>query len=76
MLLSVRVLIVEVVHVPFYLDNSSDVVWELKPKKKNRWKTLSTKETEMLESSFKEYTESGPSSSATVELENGYQVSD
>uniref|UniRef100_A0A8C4GTN9 Vacuolar protein sorting 13 homolog A n=1 Tax=Dicentrarchus labrax TaxID=13489 RepID=A0A8C4GTN9_DICLA len=39
---------------------SSDVVWELKPKKKRRWKTLSTKEAEMLESSFKTYTESGP----------------
>uniref|UniRef100_A0A3Q3WPE0 Uncharacterized protein n=1 Tax=Mola mola TaxID=94237 RepID=A0A3Q3WPE0_MOLML len=53
---------------------SSDVVWELKPKKKNRWKTLSTKETELLESRFKEYTESGPSDIATVQLENGYQV--
>uniref|UniRef100_A0A3Q3JC42 Vacuolar protein sorting 13 homolog A n=1 Tax=Monopterus albus TaxID=43700 RepID=A0A3Q3JC42_MONAL len=39
---------------------SSDVVWELKPKKKNRWKTLSTKEAEMLENKFKEYIDPGP----------------
>uniref|UniRef100_A0A8C9YX24 Vacuolar protein sorting 13 homolog A n=1 Tax=Sander lucioperca TaxID=283035 RepID=A0A8C9YX24_SANLU len=39
---------------------SSDVVWEIKPKKKNRWKTLTTKEAEMLENRFKEYTEAGP----------------
>ncbi|XP_070690657.1 intermembrane lipid transfer protein VPS13A [Pempheris klunzingeri] len=54
---------------------SSDVVWELKPKKKNRWKTLSTKEAEMLENSFKEYTESGPVDHAIVDLENNFQVS-
>uniref|UniRef100_A0A665TU24 Vacuolar protein sorting 13 homolog A n=1 Tax=Echeneis naucrates TaxID=173247 RepID=A0A665TU24_ECHNA len=39
---------------------SSDVVWELKPKKKNRWKTLTTKEAELLENSYKEYIESAP----------------
>lgn len=55
--------------------HSSDVVWELKPKKKNRWKTLSTKEAEMLESSFKEYMDSGPVDNAIVDLENGFQVS-
>ncbi|XP_042276726.1 vacuolar protein sorting-associated protein 13A isoform X1 [Thunnus maccoyii] len=54
---------------------SSDVVWELKPKKKNRWKTLSTKEAEMLENSFREYTESGPIDNAIVDLENNFQVS-
>ncbi|XP_041643525.1 vacuolar protein sorting-associated protein 13A isoform X2 [Cheilinus undulatus] len=53
---------------------SSDVVWELKPKKKNRWKTLSTKEAEMLENKFKEYTESGRVDSDPIELENNYQV--
>ncbi|XP_074527415.1 intermembrane lipid transfer protein VPS13A isoform X2 [Halichoeres trimaculatus] len=53
---------------------SSDVVWELKPKKKNRWKTLSTKEAEMLENKFQEYIESGPSENAVYELENNYQV--
>uniref|UniRef100_A0A8C4FH35 Vacuolar protein sorting 13 homolog A n=1 Tax=Dicentrarchus labrax TaxID=13489 RepID=A0A8C4FH35_DICLA len=53
---------------------SSDVVWELKPKKKRRWKTLSTKEAEMLESSFKTYTESGPVDNAIIDLENNYQV--
>uniref|UniRef100_A0A7N6BFF1 Vacuolar protein sorting 13 homolog A n=1 Tax=Anabas testudineus TaxID=64144 RepID=A0A7N6BFF1_ANATE len=35
---------------------SSDVVWELK--KKNRWKTMSTKDAEILENRYKEYTES------------------
>lgn len=54
--------------------HSSDVVWELKPKKKNRWKTLSTKETEMLENSFREYTESGPVDCGIVDLENNFQV--
>uniref|UniRef100_A0A672HME5 Vacuolar protein sorting 13 homolog A n=1 Tax=Salarias fasciatus TaxID=181472 RepID=A0A672HME5_SALFA len=40
---------------------SSDVVWEAKlKKKKGRWKPLTTKETDMLESSFKDYLESGP----------------
>ncbi|KAM7018715.1 intermembrane lipid transfer protein VPS13A isoform 2-T2 [Tautogolabrus adspersus] len=53
---------------------SSDVVWELKPKKKNRWKTLSTKEAELLENKFKEYLDSGPVDNATVELENNFQV--
>uniref|UniRef100_A0A7N6BRJ3 Vacuolar protein sorting 13 homolog A n=1 Tax=Anabas testudineus TaxID=64144 RepID=A0A7N6BRJ3_ANATE len=38
---------------------SSDVVWELK--KKNRWKTMSTKDAEILENRYKEYTESQPS---------------
>ncbi|XP_045891706.1 vacuolar protein sorting-associated protein 13A isoform X2 [Micropterus dolomieu] len=54
---------------------SSDVVWELKPKKKNRWKTLSTKEAEMLEKSFQEYIESGPVDNGIVDLDNNYQVS-
>ncbi|KAM6944423.1 intermembrane lipid transfer protein VPS13A isoform 1-T1 [Lycodopsis pacificus] len=54
---------------------SSDVVWELKPKKKSRWKTLSSKEAEMLERSFKAYTESGPVDHAIVDLDNSFQVS-
>ncbi|TNN62598.1 Vacuolar protein sorting-associated protein 13A [Liparis tanakae] len=54
---------------------SSDVVWELKPKKKNRWKTLSSKEADMLEEKYKEYTESGPVDHAIVDLENNFQVS-
>lgn len=56
--------------------HSSDVVWELKPKKKNRWKTMSTKEAEMLENSFKMYTESGPVDNAIVDLDNNFQVRD
>ncbi|XP_031164578.1 vacuolar protein sorting-associated protein 13A isoform X5 [Sander lucioperca] len=54
---------------------SSDVVWEIKPKKKNRWKTLTTKEAEMLENRFKEYTEAGPVDHAILDLENNFQVS-
>ncbi|XP_026177375.1 intermembrane lipid transfer protein VPS13A isoform X2 [Mastacembelus armatus] len=54
---------------------SSDVVWELKPKKKNRWKTLSSKEAEMLEDKFRRYTESTPIDNAIVDLENNFQVS-
>lgn len=52
------------------------MVWELKPKKKNRWKTLSTKEAEVLENSFKEYIESGPIDNGIVNLENNFQVRD
>lgn len=37
---------------------------------------MSTKETEMLENKFKEYTESGPIDNAIVELENNFQVRD
>ncbi|XP_034728114.1 vacuolar protein sorting-associated protein 13A isoform X2 [Etheostoma cragini] len=54
---------------------SSDVVWEIKPKKKNRWKTLTTKEAEMLENSFKKYIEAGPVDHGIVNLENNFQVS-
>ncbi|XP_033475720.2 intermembrane lipid transfer protein VPS13A isoform X1 [Epinephelus lanceolatus] len=54
---------------------SSDVVWEIKPKKKGRWKTMSTKEADMLENRYKEYTESGPVDNAIVDLENNFQVS-
>ncbi|KAM9858498.1 intermembrane lipid transfer protein VPS13A [Aulostomus maculatus] len=54
---------------------SSDVVWELKPKKKSRWKPLKLLEAEMLENSFKQYTESGPVDNAIVDLENNFQVS-
>lgn len=50
------------------------MVWELKPKKKGRWKTLSTKDAEMLEGSFREYIESAPVDNAIVDLENSYQV--
>lgn len=52
------------------------MVWELKPKKKSRWKTLSTKDTELLETSFKEYIESGPIDNGIVDLENNSQVRD
>ena len=48
----------------------------MKPKKKSRWKTLSTKEAEMLEDKFKEYTEFGPVDNAIVDLENNFQVRD
>ncbi|XP_029017431.1 vacuolar protein sorting-associated protein 13A isoform X2 [Betta splendens] len=54
---------------------SSDVVWELKPKKKNRWKTLSTKEVEMLENGYKLYLDSAPIDHAIVDLGNDFQVS-
>lgn len=54
---------------------SSDVVWELKPKKKGRWKTLSTKEADMLEKNFKEYVECSPVDHTIVDLDNNYQVS-
>ncbi|XP_061528280.1 vacuolar protein sorting-associated protein 13A [Phycodurus eques] len=53
---------------------SSDVVWELKPKKKNRWKPMSTHAAEMLERRFKEYIDSGPIDKAIVHLDNSLQV--
>uniref|UniRef100_A0A3Q2Y8Q4 Uncharacterized protein n=1 Tax=Hippocampus comes TaxID=109280 RepID=A0A3Q2Y8Q4_HIPCM len=53
---------------------SSDVVWEMKPKKKNRWKPMSNEVADMLEKSFKEYIESGPIDKAIVDLDNSFQV--
>ncbi|KAF7652944.1 hypothetical protein LDENG_00089730 [Lucifuga dentata] len=54
---------------------SSDVVWESKPKKKSRWKPLSSKDTEILEDSFQQYIESGPIDNSIVDLDNNFQVS-
>uniref|UniRef100_A0A671EWW7 Vacuolar protein sorting 13 homolog A n=1 Tax=Rhinolophus ferrumequinum TaxID=59479 RepID=A0A671EWW7_RHIFE len=53
---------------------SSDVVWEIKPKKKARWKPMSVKHTEMLEKEFKEYTESSPSEDKVIELDTNIPV--
>lgn len=57
-----------------YICHSSDVVWELKPKKKNRWKTLSTKETDILENSYRQYMETDPLINDIFSLDNGFQV--
>lgn len=54
---------------------SSDVVWEYEPKKKKRWKTLTTKEAAMLERNYQSYIESGQVDNSIVNLENGFQVS-
>nr|XP_057926418.1 vacuolar protein sorting-associated protein 13A isoform X3 [Doryrhamphus excisus] len=54
---------------------SSDVVWEYKPRKKNRWKALGSPEAEMLEMRYKEYIDSGPVDKAIVNLENNFQMS-
>ncbi|XP_053558459.1 intermembrane lipid transfer protein VPS13A isoform X2 [Bombina bombina] len=51
---------------------SSDVVWETK--KKTRWRPLSVKQTEKLEESFKEYSESAPTDNKIVELDSNCQV--
>ncbi|XP_051924393.1 vacuolar protein sorting-associated protein 13A isoform X1 [Hippocampus zosterae] len=53
---------------------SSDVVWEMKPKKKNRWKPMGNEVAEMLEKRFKEYIESGSIDKAIVDLDNSFQV--
>ncbi|MBZ3869700.1 Vacuolar protein sorting-associated protein 13A [Sciurus carolinensis] len=53
---------------------SSDVVWETKPKKKARWKTMSVKHTEKLEKEFKEYTESSPLEDKVIELDTSIPV--
>lgn len=62
-----------VIFTPFYC-LSSDVVWEVKPKKKSRWKTLSTKETDILENSYRQYMETEPLASDVFALDNGIQV--
>uniref|UniRef100_A0A8C7Q7C0 Vacuolar protein sorting 13 homolog A n=1 Tax=Oncorhynchus mykiss TaxID=8022 RepID=A0A8C7Q7C0_ONCMY len=54
---------------------SSDVVWEFKPKKKSRWKPLSFKYAALLETHFREYTESGSVDNAILDLESNFQVS-
>ncbi|KAM5193006.1 intermembrane lipid transfer protein VPS13A [Mantella aurantiaca] len=51
---------------------SSDVVWETK--KKTRWRPLSVKQTEKLEATFREYSESGPKDIKIVELDSNTQV--
>ncbi|XP_075684410.1 intermembrane lipid transfer protein VPS13A [Rhinoderma darwinii] len=51
---------------------SSDVVWETK--KKTRWRPLSIKQTETLETSYKEYSESSPTDNKIVELDANLQV--
>lgn len=51
---------------------SSDVVWETK--KKSRWRPLSVKQTEKLEASYKEYSESAPTDVKIVELDSNAQV--
>ncbi|KAJ0067962.1 hypothetical protein NL108_014076, partial [Boleophthalmus pectinirostris] len=54
---------------------SSDVVWEHKPKKKkDRWKTLSIKEADILESSYQTYLSTEPVDNGIVDLENNFQV--
>ncbi|XP_054980004.1 intermembrane lipid transfer protein VPS13A [Sorex araneus] len=53
---------------------SSDVVWEIKPKKKARWKPMSVKHTEKLEKEFKDYVESSPSEDKLVELDTNVPV--
>uniref|UniRef100_A0A096M2S5 Vacuolar protein sorting 13 homolog A n=1 Tax=Poecilia formosa TaxID=48698 RepID=A0A096M2S5_POEFO len=53
---------------------SSDIVWEIKPKKKGRWKTLSTEEVGMLENHFREYSDSTPIDNCIADLENNFQV--
>ncbi|XP_077331018.1 intermembrane lipid transfer protein VPS13A isoform X1 [Lithobates pipiens] len=52
--------------------SSSDVVWETK--KRSRWRPLSVKQTEKLESVYKEYSESGPKDIKIVELDSNAQV--
>lgn len=53
---------------------SSDIVWEIKPKKKGRWKTLNTEEVEMIENRFKEYCDSSPIDNCIANMENNFQV--
>ncbi|XP_029472303.1 vacuolar protein sorting-associated protein 13A isoform X2 [Rhinatrema bivittatum] len=53
---------------------SSDLVWEMKPKNKGRWKPMSIKQTEKLEAALKEYKESSPLENKIVELESNFQV--
>lgn len=52
---------------------SSDVVWETK--KRSRWRPLSVKQTDKLESVYKEYSESGPTDIKIVDLDSNAQVS-
>ncbi|XP_036383579.1 vacuolar protein sorting-associated protein 13A isoform X2 [Megalops cyprinoides] len=54
---------------------SSDVVWESKPKKKSRWRTMNGKDAMLLEQNFREYMDSGPVDNAILDLENNLQVS-
>ncbi|RXM33331.1 Vacuolar protein sorting-associated protein 13A [Acipenser ruthenus] len=53
---------------------SSDVVWEAKPKHKSRWKPMRVNQTDLLESAFREYIDSGPVDNLIVNLEPNFQV--
>ncbi|XP_043916804.1 vacuolar protein sorting-associated protein 13A isoform X2 [Protopterus annectens] len=54
--------------------SSSDIVWETKPKKKARWKTMSIRQTDLLEKAFRELNETGFAESTVVELDSNLQV--
>ncbi|XP_066567209.1 intermembrane lipid transfer protein VPS13A isoform X2 [Amia ocellicauda] len=53
---------------------SSDIVWELKPKKKSRWKPMSIKQTDLLEKAFREYIDNGPIDHLIANLDSNFQV--
>ncbi|KAG2465751.1 VP13A protein, partial [Polypterus senegalus] len=53
---------------------SSDIVWETKPKPKSRWKPMSIKHSELLEGEFRRYIESGPVSDSIIDLAPDFQV--
>ncbi|XP_041042655.1 vacuolar protein sorting-associated protein 13A isoform X2 [Carcharodon carcharias] len=53
---------------------SSDVVWEIKPKVKPRWKPMSRKQTAQLEEVYKDYIETSPQENQIAELSCDFQV--
>ncbi|KAJ8285413.1 hypothetical protein GJAV_G00026530 [Gymnothorax javanicus] len=53
---------------------SSNVVWESKPKKKSRWKPMTIKDADRLESHYINYMEQSPVDEYIVTLENNMQV--
>ncbi|MGH0128153.1 UNVERIFIED_CONTAM: hypothetical protein FKN15_061461 [Acipenser sinensis] len=53
---------------------SSDIVWEAKPKHKSRWKPMRVNQTDLLESAFREYIDSGPVDNLIVNLDPNFQV--
>ncbi|RXM32961.1 Vacuolar protein sorting-associated protein 13A [Acipenser ruthenus] len=53
---------------------SSDIIWEAKPKRKSRWKPMHVNQTDLLESAFQEYIDSGPVDNLIVNLDSNFQV--
>uniref|UniRef100_H3AXY1 Vacuolar protein sorting 13 homolog A n=1 Tax=Latimeria chalumnae TaxID=7897 RepID=H3AXY1_LATCH len=52
---------------------SSDTVWEMKPKKKARWKPMSIRQTEELEKAYRDYMDASCQEDKDIEIDSNFQ---